>query len=60
MGSIITSTGERRGEDITFAFCSFECWHELVLPGDVRRDYVNSYEFDETCANCGKLIPASA
>ena len=59
-GSLITGTTIRNGEEITFPFCSFTCWTVLAMPGDRRRDYVSCYEFDETCANCGVLIPAVA
>lgn len=53
---------------ITSPFCSERCRDEFV--GDVTdqafSDWTDTYrtddryEFDETCANCGALIPASA
>lgn len=48
-------------EKCTRAFCSDQhrksyMWNPREF--ELRDD--PSYEFDETCANCGKLIPASA
>jgi hypothetical protein len=57
------ATTTEQDEDTALAFCSANCcveglgpnWEELI---NVQRD--DSYEFDEVCANCGVLIPASA
>jgi len=56
MASIIIETGERSDELVAIPFCSFKCWNECAIPGDNRRDFINSYEFAEFCANCGKRI----
>ena len=55
----------RADEVKTLAYCSPPCRRETedqsLSQGFVltfRDD--NSYEFDETCANCGVLIPASS
>lgn len=45
-------------QEITNAFCSTDCrTHYLGNDTGVERDDP-SYEFDETCANCGSLVPA--
>ena len=51
-------TAAIRGELITDAFCSKNC-RGMAEPWEwITRDN-DSYEFDETCATCGTLIPAS-
>ncbi len=57
--SIITATGLRDGELTTLTYCSYGCWALGAPSGYARRDYVNCYEFEEKCSNCGTLIPGS-
>ena len=52
-------------DDITEPFCSKDCALDGQLKYGPSVDYeywihwTDSYEFDETCANCGSLIKAS-
>lgn len=50
-------------EEITSAFCSQGCLANHILSsGDTWwKNMVadDSYEFDETCASCGKLVPVA-
>ena len=46
-------------QDITHAYCSTLCRATHIGPVVRNRREDDRYEFDETCANCGVLIPAS-
>jgi len=54
--------GRWHDEEISFAFCAPSCRaYHFTARAEVRNTWRDddSYEFDETCANCGSLIPAS-
>ena len=62
--AIWTTSVTRNREEVTMAFCTKMCRHRW-LSGSPRipanrfdKMDLDSYEFDETCANCGKLVPA--
>ena len=49
---------QMRGESVTDVFCSKNC-RGMAEPYEwITRDD-DSYEFDEVCASCGKLVLAS-
>ena len=54
-----TADPDDASEEFTESYCSDSCrfvdqtWLERIYRDD------DSYEFDETCANCGKLVPAA-
>ena len=59
---IFLGTDYVEGDHETLPFCSPDCTNAYEIMSHVDFDEVwsdDSYEFDETCANCGVLIPAS-
>ena len=54
-------TPEDKPEEYTTPYCSWACL-DADNPHDLRDQWNDEryfYEFDETCANCGKLVPAA-
>jgi hypothetical protein len=50
-------------EETTAVYCSWDCREDREIKSQSRfvMEFLNldSYEFDEVCANCGKLVLAS-
>ncbi len=58
---LATSAGHPKHDDeYTLPYCSHGCLFANEAGDEcIESVWYNGYEFDETCANCGKLIPAA-